>query len=163
MKCDFDVLSHYLDGMLTLPGRIDLEKHLQRCGPCRAELETLRGVDRTVGRWGARRVGVPAATDARIVRSVGRKRVASLLSLGKLTPAAFGTTAAALLVLVSVNLGSIVPASPQTAAVGYVASTKIVKQSAALIRARRISAIIGGYPVQRSAVVTVHRIRLPVS
>ncbi|MGI8968423.1 MAG: zf-HC2 domain-containing protein, partial [Chloroflexota bacterium] len=104
MNCDFDLLSLYLEHGLTLPRRVRLEEHLRTCSTCRRELRELRRVDQVLSPWCALRSPVPASVENRVARSVRRRRrLKPLFALSRVMPAAVGTTAAALLVLVSVN------------------------------------------------------------
>jgi anti-sigma factor RsiW len=100
-------LCRHADGELTLPDRRRLDEHLRVCNRCQKELNLVRRVDRVLGEWGQRREQVPAATEGRIIDSVSRpRRMPRVFAWGKMTPAALGSSAAALLVLISVNFGS---------------------------------------------------------
>ncbi len=159
MNCDFDLLSLYLEHGLTLPRRVRLEEHLRTCSTCRRELRELRRVDQVLSSWGAVRSPVPAPVENRVARSVRRRRrLKPLFALSRVMPAAVGTTAAALLVLVSVNIGLLYsapgPGAVNTASAAV--SPAIAKQSAALIRARRTSAIFGG-ELQQGQPLNEHR------
>lgn len=164
-SCDLDVLSLYLDGSLALPARVQLEDHLRRCRPCSDELELLGAMDRMLLSWGEVRTPVPGVTHDRIMRSVDRKRrLVGVLSLGRMMPAAVGTSAAALLVLVTVNLSGLYrnPASTPTPVQQNVPG-KIVRQSAPLIHQRRTSAILGSYGAQPPRPANIHRLALDVN
>lgn len=144
-ECNADLLCLYLDGGLTLPGRVALEQHLSSCPKCADELEALQQVDNALGAWGQVRVPVPPATERRVSRSVARKRrLGPAAALARVIPAAVGSSIAALLVLVSVNLGVLYqnPSAP-LASPGSQRSTVILKQSAPLSRVRRASAVMG--------------------
>lgn len=146
--CDVDLLSHYVDGSLMLPARIELESHLKSCCACRQELESLRRIDAMLQSWGSVRTPVPDRAHHRILRTVERrKRLAPLLALNRMMPAAVGSTIAALLILGSVNLGVLYQTSaPSTSGTSSpTLSAAVIKQSSTLVRARRTSAVIGGY------------------
>jgi hypothetical protein len=66
-------------------------------------------------------------------------------------PAAVGSSIAAMLVLLSVNLGVLYRNAPDTgsAARARVTETALVKQSAALIKNRRSAAVLGSNVVPR--------------
>ena len=115
-------LSRYLDGELRLPDRRKIEAHLKACRHCTAELDVLRRLDREVRLWSERRRPIPVQSEMRILESVDRRHPArAVRALGRLMPAALGSSIAALLVLVSVNWSSLNPAgthlSPQAAPV----------------------------------------------
>lgn len=164
-SCDQDILSLYLDGGLTLPQRVHLEGHLRVCECCAGELETLRRMDHLLTSWGDVRAAVPPNTNARVMRSVERKRrLGPLRGFGRMVPAAFGTGIAALLVLVSVNAGIITQSTPPTPNVHppTVPSRVLIKQSARLISARRSPALLGNYTGQAPS-PTVRHISLEVN
>lgn len=163
--CDLDLLSLYLDDSLTLPARVNLEGHIRNCGPCASELETLRGVDYLLASWGSVRNPIPAGTHARVVRSVGRKRrLGPVAALSRVMPAAVGTLIAALLVLVSVNLGSLYQnQAGVTVPVQTVNPRAIVERSSRLIQDRRTSAMLGSYKVRYTRTLPLRRLHLGVN
>lgn len=149
--CDCDLLSLYLDGALTLPARMGLEAHLGGCSECQSELIALRRIDRVLSGFGEREmVPVPRQTHLRITTSVERKRrLGRIGKLGTMMPAAFGSSIAALLVLASVHAGTPYHASAPASVVpntSSVALRSISKQSAALIRLHRASAVLPADP-----------------
>jgi anti-sigma factor RsiW len=104
--CDSAALSQYLDSELPPRERLGLEKHLRGCATCRQELAVLRRMDQVIVDWGARNVPVPSVTESRIQESVNRRRsLGPLVSVSRMMPAAVGSCAAALLLLVSANIG----------------------------------------------------------
>ncbi len=146
--CDVDLLSQYVDGGLMLPQRVALEHHLRLCSGCTEEVSRLLHIDRRLAGFGSVRTPLPVHVERRIASSIEKKaRVPSILSLSRMMPAAVGSSIAAVLVLLSVNLGVQYGASPQPTATSRTPTTAhaIVKQSAALIKLRRTSALIGGY------------------
>lgn len=116
--CNPDSLSHFLDGDLSWNERGAVVAHLRACPNCRDELDALRAVDRVVSAWSARSQAVSAQTERRIVAAVERRRrLSPLIALSRMTPAAVGSTIAAVLVVLSVNVGLMthsVPVSPVT-------------------------------------------------
>jgi anti-sigma factor RsiW len=109
-------LSRYLDGELRLPDRREIESHLKVCHHCADELEVLRRLDREVRLWSERRRPIPVQSEMRILETVERRRRARpVRALGRMIPAAVGSSIAALLVLVSVNWGSLYPGSTRVA------------------------------------------------
>lgn len=160
--CDLDLLSLYLDGGLTLPARVELESHLRSCSYCSGELKLLDRIDTLLASWGGANTAVPTSTHMRVVKSVERKRrLGPVGTFGRMMPAAVGTTIAALLVLVSVNLGALYQNQPAvTLPTQSVISRTIAKQSARLIRERRTSAILGSYTARPTRTLHVHRLHL---
>ncbi len=163
--CDVDLLSQYLDRDLTLPQRVRVEDHLRICGACAVELEEMANLDRALAAWGATRRPIPMHAERRIARSVDRpRRRSGLVAMSRMMPAAVGTTAAALLVLATVNLGTFHPNNVgshdggQPAGVPHV----IARQSAGLIKLRRSSAVLGSYITPQAKVVppTLRRVQL---
>jgi predicted anti-sigma-YlaC factor YlaD len=137
--CKTDALSLFLEGGLSVAEHRDVAEHLRSCARCRQELAALRQVDRVVAAWGASRAAVPAHTEARIQRSVEKRhRFAPFLALSKMMPAALGTSMAALLVLVTVNLTPLyrggVTQSPGTA---HIVASKALKDRSAPLRFQR--------------------------
>lgn len=161
MSCDFDMLSRYLDGDLPLPVRRELDVHLAQCARCARDMEILSRNDRVLRAWGQRHTAVPATVEHRITRDIGRRRrLGPLIAFSKMMPAALGTSAAALLVLVTASLGgSYMQRESGNAATASAASrSAIVKQSAQLIMNRRSQAIVAGRPVQQPDVGSVTRL-----
>ena len=160
-KCDLDQLSLYLDGGLTSSSRLELERHLLGCAICRDELAGLRRVDQVVTTWGSRRTPIPAATEARLAGKIAaRRRFGFLLGLSRMAPAAVGSSIAALLVLVSVNLSSLY--GPATVAGGPNGPTEearvFQKQSQPLVKARRTSALLGSHAAPEAPTPPLRRI-----
>jgi len=145
--CDLDALSRYLDGDMSLPIRREMDLHLQACESCREELQQLQRVDRILVDFGAASALVPPAAGQRMVGAVQRRRrLAPLITLSRMMPAAVGSSVAALLVLLSVNMGML--SHNRLGGHGNLAATPALqhfaKQSAPLIKARRTSAMLGG-------------------
>jgi predicted anti-sigma-YlaC factor YlaD len=152
MTCDTATLSRYLDSELTLPQRVDFEAHLAGCQPCRELLDEFQRLDVVLRDWGASREPIPLETERRIQAStVRRSRSRSILSAGRVMPAAVGTTMAALLVLTTVNLSSLIPSHQGANANAGPPRKVLIAQSAPLVQARRVSAISGGRPLQRAS------------
>lgn len=87
--------------------------------------------------------------ETRVLGSVGRRRKFHLvLKLGKMMPAAVGSSIAAILVLASANAGWMYRQAAIPAAHPAIASSRsaIVQQSAPLLKARQTSAIVAGHP-----------------
>lgn len=105
MTCDMDTLSHYLDGELA-PGRYrEVAEHVLGCETCRADLAAMREINRVMVEWGSRNLPVPIEGAERTRAAIARRtRFPRLAALSRMTSAAVGTAAAALLVMVSVNL-----------------------------------------------------------
>ena len=151
--CDAERLSRFLDGDLGTDEYREIASHLRTCSRCREELAALRHVDEVVWTWGAHREPIPLKTEARLLRSLQRRRRPHrLLSVSRMMPAALGTSVAALLVLVSTNLSPFYRENsrpvPESARV--IASQSLKEQSAPLVYARGKSAVssseTGNYP-----------------
>ena len=144
-RCDLHALSLYLDAELSLPARRALDEHLRICAVCGQELEKLRRLDHVLHEWGSGRTPVPHDAEARILGSVERRRLRPLLAFSRMMPAAVGSGIAALLILMSANLGWIyqnnggVVRTDRTMEVQRI----IEKQSTPLQNARRTSAMLG--------------------
>jgi anti-sigma factor RsiW len=158
-RCDESMLSRYLDSELSLAQRGELERHLAVCDRCLREVQTLRSMDRLLRRWGTRREPIPVPTERRLQRSIETKpsRLSSILALGRLMPAAFGTTAAALLVLVTVNLGSYTGGTGAGRHDMAPSRNALERVSAPLVKARRVSAILGARPSVSPSLVQKRR------
>lgn len=103
--CDIHVLSRFVDGELPPPRFREVAEHVRDCRDCQRELHRLRHMNHVLWSWGSRRETIPAATEMRVQRSVERRRrLRPLFALSRMTPAAVGSSIAALLILVSVNL-----------------------------------------------------------
>jgi anti-sigma factor RsiW len=161
-KCNADAVSRFLDGGLTLPDRRDLELHISTCISCARELEELQRIDRILAEWGSRRFPVSHSAQARMAQAVERRRrPLSIRALSRVVPAALGTSVAAVLVMLSVNLGILVqtrvPAAT-TAVSGY--PTQLARQSRPLIDFRRSSAILFGHAGSQPKQVVERRTQL---
>jgi anti-sigma factor RsiW len=145
MSCDVERLSRYLDGDLALLERRLLDRHIAHCRWCASELDKLRANDRLLWSWGLRRMPIPPSLDGKITRDLGRKRrFGPLLAMSRMMPAALGTSVAALLVLVTANLGTPLQNHAPNAAAAQIASKRtVVKHSATLIMNRHTQAIVG--------------------
>ena len=144
IACDPHLLSLYLDGELTLPARVSLEGHLSGCSSCRDELAALRRIDADIAAWGSRREPVPSDAESRVLHSVSRRRrFGPLLKLSSVTPAAVGTSIAALLLFVGANSG-VLSQRPSATAVAPLrhSAQRLQAPSDALLKARRMSAIL---------------------
>jgi anti-sigma factor RsiW len=148
MCCDSTTLSRYLDGELSVVERGKITSHLRGCSACSRELARLRELDDVLRVWGAHRAPLPAATDLRITRTVRRRRMAhgvkSFFGVGRMAPAAVGSSIAALLVLLSVNLHGVYPTRSASETAWATQQSSIKRQAAPLLKARRSSAILGG-------------------
>ncbi len=145
--CDLDALSRYLDGDMSLPIRREMESHLRGCASCGEELQQLQCADRILVHFGRASVPVPSTAGQRMVGAVQRRRrLAPLIALSRMMPAAVGSSVAAVLVLLSVNMGIL--SHNRIGAQGNLASPPglqhFAKQSAPLMKARRTSAMLGG-------------------
>lgn len=146
--CDSDVLSRYVDGDLPFTDRSRLNEHLRSCHACRIELARLRKLDDVIRAWGSQRTPLPVAADNRIAEMVrARPRVPAvrrIFALGRMTPAAVGSTIAAVLVLLSVNFHGPYPSRSASEIAWATQQSSIKRQAAPLLKARRSSAILGG-------------------
>ncbi len=141
-RCNPHTLSRYLDGELSLPARTALEQHLLTCPTCSQELEALRRLDKVVESWGGRRQPISIESETRILQSVVRRRRSRrAASLAKMMPAAVGTSVAALVVLVSANVGWLYQSEPRLATPMPAAHVQRVSanQPASLVNAVRIA------------------------
>jgi anti-sigma factor RsiW len=148
MCFDSNSLSRYLDGELSAAERGTINNHLQRCRTCSSELAHLREMDRVLRVWGAQRAPLPTSADLRITETVRRRRAAhrvkSFFRVGRMTPAAVGSSIAAVLVLLSVNLHGVYPTRSTNETAWATQQSSIKRQAAPLFKARRSSAILGG-------------------
>src|SRR5436305_10694254 len=141
--CDLDALSRYLDGDMSLPGRRALEAHMTVCPPCSLELDTMRRLDTMVVSYGMVQEPIPLQTEREVLRKVQRRRrVKPIVRVARMMPAAVGTTVAAVLVLLSANLGILYHSHPVGNASALATATHRVveRQSAPLWKARRTTA-----------------------
>jgi anti-sigma factor RsiW len=152
--CRPELVSRYLDGDLTLPLRYELETHLRGCEKCSHELAQLRHIDAIIAAWGASQGPVSATAERRINQSVEKRRgrLSPIVALSRMMPAAVGSSIAALLVLVSVNVGILqnqasagVPSATST-------STLVLKQSRKLSDARHTAAVLGVMVTQQQTI-----------
>ena len=162
--CDPYALSAYLDGELLLPERTYLERHLGLCERCRDELRALNHLDLELEPWGQRRRPLPTNLELRVRGSVEkRKRLTPLLAFSRMMPAAVGSCVAALLVVLTANLGSFQVASRPTPTGGPGLQSTLVSQSSRLSSARRATAILGGrMPTVHPDTGPRHRVQLDV-
>lgn len=147
-RCERQKLSQYLDGELPFPDAVSVRRHLAQCQRCQDEMKSLREVNQALAAWGAQQLPVPPRTDVRVRQSWERSHALSpVLSWAKMMPAAVGTSAAALLLLVTANIGSFLhtqqPTAPSVAAVENIRG--LARQSRPLLLARRASAIQDGH------------------
>lgn len=158
IRCDFSLLSRYLDAELSLPERRGVEIHLATCAACRSELEAIRRTDRMIWSWASRREPVPLATEDRILASTAnRSRLSSFIAFSRFMPAALGSSIAALLVFATVNTGIVnTPSASSRQAIGPSRSV-LEKRSAPLVNARRVSAILGERSPGQGTGVPLHR------
>ncbi len=161
-KCDAALLARYLDRELPLSDRLKVEGHLAGCDSCRRELQTLRKLDRVLRDWGARRTPIPVDTERRVLVSVMRKQrsIQPILAFGRVMPAAVGTTFAALLVLASVNLGPYLGSSVASKQAVAPSRSALEKVSAPLVKARRVSAMLGVRSPQTADYLQRHRLSI---
>ncbi len=146
--CDPNALSRYLDGELCISRRMEINEHLRACTACTQELARLRTLDQMVRVWGVTRAPLPAASDRRIKETVSLRRLAhrarAPFVLGRMAPAAVGSSIAALLVLLSVNMHGAYPTRSASEIAWATQQSSIKRQAAPLLKARRSSAILGG-------------------
>jgi anti-sigma factor RsiW len=146
--CDPNELSRYIDGDLPFPERGQINHHLRRCEACSRELARLREMDGVLRGWGARRSPLPVTADVRITQTVhGRRRahrVWAFFAVGRMAPAAVGSSIAAVLVVLSVNMHGAYPTRSPSETAWATQQSSIKRQAAPLLKARRSSAILGG-------------------
>jgi anti-sigma factor RsiW len=146
--CDPTTLSRYVDGDLSPLERAHFNGHLKTCRICTLEVIRLRKMDDILRTWGAQRAPLPVAADSRITETVRRRRrantVRAFLSVSRMTPAAVGSTIAAVLVLLSVNMHGAYSARSASEIAWATQQSSIKRQAAPLLNARRSSAIQGG-------------------
>jgi anti-sigma factor RsiW len=147
MRCDRDLLSLFVDGELSADQLRRLSLHLKECVACRVELAEIRRINDTLYSWGSVRRPIPAETERRVRASVAkRKRLARVQKIARFSPPAVGSSIAALLLLVTVNLGplyqSASPARPAPTQVSHL----IKRQSAPLQLARGRAAVVTTQP-----------------
>jgi anti-sigma factor RsiW len=161
--CDADILSRYLDGGISPDERDALDRHLASCRACAHELAELRRVDMVISAWGSQQRPVPLQTQQRIRRSVERRnRLPAVLAWSRMLPAALGTSVAAVLVMLSANLGLLLQSqAPGVASSPSTISKQLKKQSRPLTDSRRISAILSGHDVSALHQSSTRRGQLP--
>lgn len=143
--CDHLTLSLHLDGELSLPDSEAVRKHLAICPDCAQQLEELRRVDRVLEVYGSKVLPLPAHTDTRVHRArERRRRLAPLFALGRMTPAAAGTGAAALLLFLTASMSTLLHSQqPTLSSTVATNSPKLLKVSQPLILQRRAPAVFG--------------------
>lgn len=146
MRCNPERLSQYVDEALSSAARRELEIHLLQCPFCRSEMASLRHVDAVIGSWAEHQVPITQVLEERIADSVERRRrLAPVFALSKMMPAAFGSAMAAVLVMLTVNLGLLNAPRPSVERSTPAATqSTIIKQSEQLAEARRASGFLGG-------------------
>lgn len=144
MHCGSDTLSRYLDHELSLPERRSVQIHLRDCDDCRRELERTRAATEALVAWGSVTHPMPRATEVRILKSIENTGNRSLPRwFQRLTPAALGSLAAAVLVVFTVNLNSFAPRNQPFGATTTALPPSVRQQAAELQRTRTRSAILG--------------------
>jgi anti-sigma factor RsiW len=164
--CDLSALSRYLDGELSFRRRQAVNEHLRECDRCSAHLDELRRMDNVLKTWGAKRAPLPASTDRRIACSVqGRPRrpYARFAAFSRMMPAAVGSSVAAILVLLTVNLHALEPMRPSSDAAWAAQQSSIKRHAAPLLKARQSSAILGGQVKSTSESLPRHRFLFDVN
>ncbi|GAC1623947.1 MAG: hypothetical protein NVS4B2_01310 [Chloroflexota bacterium] len=157
--CNRDILSAFVDAELTLPQRRDVERHVQSCAPCAAEVEDLRRINSILAAWGATARPFPPVTDARVASSIDRRRGRrAVAALSRLTPAAFGSAVAALVVAFSVNSSALTHRSSSSAAGSSLAGARQISDS--LHRIRSQSAILGVQVESQATLFSPRRLAL---
>ncbi len=164
--CDLDALSRYLDGDMSLPVRRETESHLGACVSCQEELQQLQRVDGILLHFGGASIPVPSAARQRMAGAVQRRRrLAPLIAMSRMMPAAVGSSVAAVLVLLSVNMGIL--SHNRIAEQGNLAATPVLqhfaKQSAPLMKARRTSAMLGGQSLVQAQLPARSRFQFDVN
>lgn len=146
--CDPIQLSRYVDGELSPPERGAVNVHLRSCTVCARHVAELREMNDVLRAWGAHRTALPLSAELRIRDTVLQRRAShrfrSLLSFGRMTPAAVGSSIAAVLVLLSVNMHGAYPTRSASEVAWATQQSSIKRQAAPLLKARRSSAIQGG-------------------
>jgi predicted anti-sigma-YlaC factor YlaD len=157
MQCDTDLLSQFVDGEVQGAQAREVSHHLKTCASCRREISDMHRVNHVLSSWGSVRRPVPAHTERRVRAAVERRRrLGPIFRLTRFTPPAVGSSIAALLLLLAINVGPMYQtASPAQPAATHVAPV-IKRQAAPLQLARRRAAVVTTQPdsLQR---LLVHR------
>ncbi|HEX6507483.1 MAG TPA: zf-HC2 domain-containing protein [Chloroflexota bacterium] len=165
--CDPEALSRYLDGDLGFTARQELNRHLRECRLCSNELAELRNIDNVLRTFGAKRTPLTGAADARITHAVQKRRqhgrFSSFLALSRMMPAAVGSSIAAVLVVLSVNMHQVYPAHSSADAAWARQQSSIKRQAAPLLKARQSAAILSGQVKSTATVQPRHRLFLNVN
>lgn len=157
MRCDTQTLSRFVDGEVTETAARDVVHHLKVCTSCRRQVADMRRVNHTLYAWGGVRRPIPADTERRVLLSVGRRRrLAPILRLARFSPPAVGSSVAALLLLLAINLGPAYQAAAPAPQTATQVAPVIKRQAAPLQLARRRAAVVTTQPdsLQR---LLVHR------
>lgn len=147
MQCDAEMLSRFVDGDVHGAQAHDVTQHVKTCASCRRELSDMRRVNHVLYAWGSVRRPVPAHTERRVRATIERRRrLGPILRLTRFSPPAVGSSIAALLLLVAINVGPLyqtaAPAQPTATQVAPV----IKRQAAPLQLARRRAAVVTTQP-----------------
>jgi anti-sigma factor RsiW len=147
MRCDRHALSLYADGELSRERVGELTLHIAACQSCRQELIEIQRVNHILSSWGSVRQPVPTSTERRVHASVERRgRLSPVFRFSRLSPPAVGSSVAALVLLLTANLGSMYQAaSPPRTPPAQVAHL-IKRQSAPLQLARGRAAVVTTQP-----------------
>ncbi len=147
MRCDTDLLSRYADGELQGSSAREMAQHLKTCAACRYELSDMRHVNHVLYSWGSVRSPVPPETERRVRSAIERrKRLAPILRIARFSPPAVGSSIAALMLLLAINVGPMYQtASPAPPTATQVAPV-IKRQAAPLQLARSRAALVTTQP-----------------
>jgi predicted anti-sigma-YlaC factor YlaD len=157
MRCNADTLSRYADGELGLVENDRVSRHIDVCSSCRHEVEELQRVNQVLYAWGASRRPIPVATEQRVRSSLERRRrMTPLLRLARFSPPAVGSSIAALLLLLMVNVAPIyqeaAPVQPSATQVAPV----IKRQAGPLQLARGRAAVVATEPDTLQRILVHH-------
>lgn len=147
MRCDTELLSRFVDGEVQDGRAREVTQHLKTCASCRRELSELHRLNHVLYSWGSVRRPVPPSTERRIRSAIDRRRrFGAILRLTRFSPPAVGSSIAALLLLLAINVGpmyqSAAPAQPTATRVAPV----IKRQAEPLQLARRRAAVVSTQP-----------------
>lgn len=157
MRCDADLLSRYADGELHGAQAREFSHHVKSCAACRQELSDLHRINHVLYAWGSVRRPIPVTTERRVRASIERRRrLRPLLRLARFSPPAVGSSIAALLLLLAINVSPLyqtaTPAQPRSTQVAPV----IKRQAAPLQLARRRAAVVTTQPSSLQRLLVHH-------
>lgn len=157
MRCDAERLSRYVDAELEPAEMRRTERHIASCASCRRELAEIHQVNNVLYSWGSVLRPIPAATEHRVRVSVDRRRrLRPLLRLARFSPPAVGSSVAALLLLLMVNVSPLYQtAAPATPTPTHV--TPVIKRQASPLQLARVrAAVVATEPSSLQRVMVHH-------